>query len=585
MEESALRHRRAEEEDAMNGIQVDDVYRPRKHLKGKILTPRRIFLGFVALISVALLYQYELIRIPFLSSTSTWRPLPTRGKSTSGVDTEKRDAIVAAFKHSWSAYEKDAMGADEYHPITHRGSNFSSRGGIGYMVIDAIDTMYLMGLKDEYNRARDWLSSRHTFDRDENFNTFETTIRVLGGLLSIFHLTKDNLYLEKATDLADRMLPIFDTPSGLPLSMANLGLQKGVDDPYRAGLVSTAEATTLQLEFRYLSHVTGNDIYWDKVEKVMSIIKKSEKPWNLVPIYMNANTGLFLDSEIRLGSRGDSYYEYLLKQYLQTNQTEHVYREMYDAAMQGVHDKLLVKGAKNGLTLTAELLPTHSRDPQNKYTLSRKQDHLVCFLGGSLMLGATTVGSRNPNVSRPPRESQLTSTGKRDWKTGYELIETCVDTHNTATGLSPEIVYFYSPEEVQRQGDEVTADWYIKGARRGAWPVYDARYILRPETVESIFLAYRMTGDMRYRKIGWKIFKSIEKYCRLEEGGYASVLNVDDTHSQKDDKMETFWLSETLKYLYLLFEDESVIPLDEYVFNTEAHPLPVFTPNRPLANF
>lgn len=78
--------------------------------------------------------------------------------------------------------------------------------------------------------------------------------------------------------------------------------------------------------------------------------------------------------------------------------------------------------------------------------------------------------------------------------------------------------------------------------RRGAWPVYDARYILRPETVESIFLAYRLTGDSRYRDIGWKIFKSIEKHCRLEGGGYASVLNVDDTHSQKDDKMETFWL-------------------------------------------
>lgn len=176
------------------------------------------------------------------------------------------------------------MGADEYHPISHRGSNFSSHGGIGYMVIDAIDTMYLMGLEDEYKRARHWLASKHTFNREGNFNTFEvraclsfpassftaeqTTIRVLGGLLSIYHLSKDQLYLEKATDLANRMLPIFDTPSGLPLSMTNLGLQKGVDDPYRAGLVSTAEAATLQLEFRYLSHATENPIYWDKVEKV-----------------------------------------------------------------------------------------------------------------------------------------------------------------------------------------------------------------------------------------------------------------------------------------------------------------------------
>ncbi len=86
--------------------------------------------------------------------------------------------------------------------------------------------------------------------------------------MSIFHLTKDHLYLDKAVDLANRMLPVFDTPSGLALSMANLGLRKAVDDPYSRGRVSTAEVTTLQLEFRYLSHLTGDSIYWDKAEKV-----------------------------------------------------------------------------------------------------------------------------------------------------------------------------------------------------------------------------------------------------------------------------------------------------------------------------
>lgn len=72
--------------------------------------------------------------------------------------------------------EQDAMGADEYHPISHRGSNFSTHGGIGYTVIDAIDTMYLMGLEDEYKRARHWIATKHTFDRDGNFNTFEACI-------------------------------------------------------------------------------------------------------------------------------------------------------------------------------------------------------------------------------------------------------------------------------------------------------------------------------------------------------------------------------------------------------------------------
>jgi len=124
------------------------------------------------------------------------------------------------------------------------------------------------------------------------------------------------------------------------------------------------------------------------------------------------------------------------------------------------------------------------------------------------------------------------------------------------------------------------ADWYIRGARlAGQAPPYDARYILRPETVESLFIAYRLTGDERYREQGWAIFEAIEKYCRVESGGYASILNVDDVKSKKEDRMETFMMSETLKYLYLLFSDSNVLPLNKYVFNTEAHPLPIFTPH------
>jgi endoplasmic reticulum Man9GlcNAc2 1,2-alpha-mannosidase len=95
------------------------------------------------------------------------------------------------------------------------------------------------------------------------------TIRVLGGLLSAYHLSSgDSLYLDRATELADRMLPVFETPSGLPFSMVNLGLRQGIDDPYSHGIVSTAEAATLQLELRYLSFLTDDDEYWDRAENV-----------------------------------------------------------------------------------------------------------------------------------------------------------------------------------------------------------------------------------------------------------------------------------------------------------------------------
>ncbi|KAJ8086082.1 mannosyl-oligosaccharide alpha-1,2-mannosidase [Marasmius tenuissimus] len=497
------------------------------------------------------------------------------------ADVEKQDAVVAAFKHAWRAYERDAMGDDEYHPMSRKGTNLTKAGGIGYTVIDSIDTMLLMGLEDDYKRARDWVENKLSFEQDADFSTFETTIRVLGGLLSAYHLSgEDRLFLDKAVDLADRILPAFDTRSGLPLPSVNLAKRKGVPDRDLPDLVSTAEISTLQLEFRYLSELTENEEYWDKAENVMRVIKAARMPHGLASIYMHAHSGKFVPSAIRLGSRGDSYYEYLLKQYLQTNQTEQGYRDMYDDAISAVHQHLIQKSPYARLTYTAELIPEQTPSGELQWRLTPKQDHLVCFLGGSLMLGATVTGASLSPVTVPPAPGDLTPNGKRDWDDGVELVKTCMATHDTATGLSPEIVYFRVPNDnMDEIGQGLTpSDWYIKGARKGEFPPYDARYILRPETVESLFIAFRVTGDQRYRKWGWDIFQSIEKHCRVPTGGYASIINVDESPARQEDKMETFLMSETLKYLYLLFSDKEVLPLDKYVLNTEAHPLPIFTP-------
>lgn len=230
------------------------------------------------------------------------------------------------------------------------------------------------------------------------------------------------------------------------------------------------------------------------------------------------------------------------------------------------------------MVYTSELIPERRGEGKMTWRLSPKQDHLVCFLGGSLILGATTVGALVPQVSVPPRSSDLSDKGKRDWRSGMELIKTCMHTHDTATGLSPEIVYFRIPSDGMDSNPLVPSDWYIKGARPGEPAPFDARYILRPETVESLFIAFRLTGDNRYREYGWNIFQSIEKHCRIKTGGYTGIINVDEVPTQKEDKMETFFMSETLKYLYLLFADSDILPLNEYVFNTEAHPLPIFKP-------
>ncbi|GAA5862653.1 hypothetical protein JCM3774_001092, partial [Rhodotorula dairenensis] len=426
-------------------------------------------------------------------------------------DESRQDAVLDAFKHSYRAYEKDAFGFDDYHPISHRGSNMSPAGPVGYFLIDSLDSLLLTGLTDEYRRARDWVETLN-FDLDDKYHTFEAsriTIRVLGGLLSAYHFSgeTDQMLLDKAVDLADRLLPAFETPSGLPLSFVNLAKRQGIPDPDNRGMTSVAEAGTLQLEFKYLSHLTGNRIYRDKVEKVMEVIRAQPSKDGLVPIFMSPETGGFILSDIRLGSRGDSYYEYLSKQYFQTNRTEPVYLEMHRVAMRGIAKHLVKKSATRGLVYTSELLPR--RNPQSgeiELADTPKQDHLVCFLGATLLLGVTE-GRRgdehhHPSLASavPPDESEFSPEEKEEWHLGKQLIRTCVDTYfATRTGLAPEIVYFHShPNDAKRYGRE----WFINSRKPGPDqdPPIDARNILRPETVESLFVAYRVTGDPIYRE-------------------------------------------------------------------------------------
>jgi len=166
-------------------------------------------------------------------------------------------------------------------------------------------------------------------------------------------------------------------------------------------------------------------------------------------------------------------------------------------------------------------------------------DHLVCFAGGMFALGARG------------------STRERDFTVGEQITRTCYEMyHRSATGIAPEISVFHN--------QDLEPDPRAK------------HYLLRPETVESLFILYRLTGDNKYREWGWEIFLNIEKYCRLEFG-YSGIRDVTTTTVMYDDQQQSFFLAETLKYLYLLFASSDVIPLDKYVFNTEAHPFPILS--------
>ncbi|KAF8101042.1 hypothetical protein N665_0211s0031 [Sinapis alba] len=448
------------------------------------------------------------------------------------VDIERRQKVKEAMIHAWSSYEKYAWGKDELQPRTKDGTD--SFGGLGATMIDSLDTLYIMGLDEQFQKAREWVATSLDFDKDYDASMFETTIRVVGGLLSTYDLSGDKIFLEKAKDIADRLLPAWNTPTGIPYNIINLRSGSAHNPSWAAGGDSIlADSGTEQLEFIALSQRTGDPKYQQKVEKVITELNKNFPADGLLPIYINPDNGNPSYSTTTFGAMGDSFYEYLLKVWVQGNKTSEVklYREMWEKSMKGLLS-LIKKSTPSSFTYIQE---------KNGNSFSDKMDELACFAPGMLALGASGYG--------PDEEKKFLSLAE-------ELAWTCYNFYqSTPTKLAGENYYFSAGEDMS-----VGTSWNI----------------LRPETVESLFYLWRLTGNKTYQEWGWNIFQAFEKNSRIESG-YVGLKDVNT--GAKDNKMQSFFLAETLKYLYLLFSPSSVISLDEWVFNTEAHPLKIVARN------
>lgn len=454
--------------------------------------------------------------------------------SFKGPTNDRQKAVVAAMKHSFNGYKSFAFGHDNLKPISQTYSDWFN---LGLTIIDALDTLYIMDLQEEYDEGKRWVESDMQLNVNRDVNLFETTIRVLGGLLSIYHLSGEEIFLTKANDLGRRLMPAFNSPSGIPFSDVNLH-SLTAHAPKWSPDSSTSEVTTIQLEFRDLSRALNDPVFEDAIAKVSQKIHELPKTDGLIPIFINANTGTFRSfSTISLGARGDSYYEYLLKQWLQIGKPlPHYLEEDYKEAIAGVIKNLRRETPNEHHVYVGELISGKEFKP--------KMDHLTCYLPGTLLLG---------HKNGMPQSHFTLAT---------ELLETCYQTYiKQPTGLAPEITYF------NLEGESST-DIYVKAN--------DAHNLQRPEFVESLYYFYAITGNKTYQDMGWRIFESFEKYTRVSHG-YTSINNVKNAKDVRPkDMMETFWLGETLKYFYLLFSDDrNEIDLDKYIFNTEAHLIPI----------
>uniref|UniRef100_A0A2R5LN53 alpha-1,2-Mannosidase n=1 Tax=Ornithodoros turicata TaxID=34597 RepID=A0A2R5LN53_9ACAR len=462
------------------------------------------------------------------------------GEPKDPVTRERRNKVREMMQHAWSNYEKYAWGQNELRPVSKRGhsAGIFGKSSMGATIVDGLDTLYLMGLREEYRRARNWVAENLSIENiNSDISVFETNIRFIGGLLACYALTGDTMYKEKADKIAQVLLPAFETPKGIPHSLINI--KTGVSKNYAwasSGSSILAEFGTMHLEFTYLSDITGNPVYRDKVMRIRKLLHSMEKPKGLYPNFLNPKTGHWGQHHMSMGALGDSFYEYLLKAWLQSDKEDTQAKLMVADAIQAI-EQHMVQRSKNGLVYLADI----------KYDrLEHKMDHLACFAGGFFGLSASVF----------PEE-------RRDhyMQLAKDITHTCHESYDrTPTKLGPEAFRFTDSLEAQA----------IKQNER--------YYILRPEVIESYFYLWRFTKDPKYRDWAWEAVQALEKHCRVE-GGYSGIRNVYATDGPKDDVQQSFFLAETLKYLYLIFSEDSLLPLDQWVLNTEAHPIPIRNKN------
>uniref|UniRef100_A0A674NUG9 alpha-1,2-Mannosidase n=1 Tax=Takifugu rubripes TaxID=31033 RepID=A0A674NUG9_TAKRU len=446
-----------------------------------------------------------------------------------------RNQVVEMFDHAYQNYMDHAYPADELMPLTCRGRVRGlepSRGDVddalgkfSLTLIDTLDTLVLLNKTTEFEAAVRKVLSDVTLDNDIVVSVFETNIRVLGGLLGGHSMAlmlkergehmqwyQDEL-LHMAKDLGLRLLPAFNTSSGLPYPRVNL--KHGVWGPdSRTGTETdtcTACAGTIILEFAALSRYTGDPVFEAHARRAMDFLwEKRQRNSNLVGTTINIHSGEWVRRDSGVGAGIDSYYEYLLKAYILLG--DDMFLQRFN-----IHYASIMKY----ISQPPLLLDVHIHKPL--LPARTWMDSLLAFFPGLQVLKGDI---------RPAIET-------------HEMLYQVTKKHN------------FLPEAF-------TTDFRVH------W----AQHPLRPEFAESTYFLYKATGDPYYLEAGRTILDNLNRFARVP-CGFAAMKDV--RTGSHEDRMDSFFLAEMFKYLFLLFaEDEELLfDVEDYVFTTEAHFLPL----------
>lgn len=502
------------------------------------------------------------IQNPITLPTATPRAIPKIQAQFDDGAKEKHLArqhkVKSVFLRSWNSYKEKAWLHDELAPISGR-----PRSGYGWAttMVDSLDTLWIMGLEDDFEQAVKALNESVDFTRSDNspISVFETTIRHLGGLLGAYDVS-DHRYpalLNMATQLGEMLYHSFDTHNHMPATSFNWGAK--LDGRYQHAGRSTclAEMASLTLEFTRLAQLTGDSKYFDVVQRVtnelMSAQDNTRLPgmWPMMPKPDQLKWEIGIDFGV--GALSDSAYEYLPKTYLLLGGTVPIYKTMYEKAVKRIKETLLYRPVvPDNLDI---LFPASVQaQPSGQLHVRHEAQHLAHFLGGMFELGGKTF-------ARPD-----------DLVIGKKLVDGSVWSYSaTPSGIAPEHFHTLACTNISNCTWNQT-EWerhQLSPSRTDDLPLgmvgpITRGYYLRPEAIESVFYHYRITGDAAYLEHAWEMFEAIDKSTRTDHAN-AQIRDVLVQDPDREDRMESWWLGETLKYFFLIFADPGVVSLDDFV--------------------
>ncbi|XDG04091.1 hypothetical protein ABKA04_003706 [Annulohypoxylon sp. FPYF3050] len=452
---------------------------------------------------------------------------------------ERRQHVREVFVGDWKEYRKYAWMKDALKPLSRSFRDQFS--GWAATLVDTLDTLWIMGFREEFDEVVDAIAGID-FGKSSSgrVNTFETNIRYLGGLMAAYDLSKREVLLIKAIELGNLLYGAFNTENRMPVDFIDFEAAKTGEGLIVEGSVVSASPGTISLEFTRLSQITGDPKYYDAISNLMNIFYKGQNKTQLPGLWPTmvsmSRQDVTSGNQFTLAGCADSV-----------------------RCRSGLKWPM-IPGGEDILMPSSGLVDEHGN-----IHLDEETEHLACFLGGVYALGGKLFGN------------------KEYLDVGSKLTLGCVYGYQAfPTGMMPERVNMVSC----KTWSGCRWDQQLFDEEKGKRPEYkehlplgfttakDPRYILRPETIESVFIMYRVTGDPKWQGLGWEMFTSVANGTKTEFGTHAAVEDVTRAGDSlpQSDYMESFWLAETLKYFYLLFSPPDIISLDDYVFNTEAHP-------------